>query len=596
MYGFTSPHWRDVLSHLPLWHALTMPQRQASLALPSGYQPMSHAFRHLSAELDAALFDTDVQGRKRPTGALRSLIALVLRLGTWSDGNGVDVLRYVQSTTTHAQRHALTGVRVGSNPYIAAGALGKRIIAGAFGRALSASGTPQEFIRAVGGWTPDAPDFGIAQHTALRQWFEVATRKGDAIYVLEREALIGKGVMVPPEDLLHLALSFGIAMVMRQPDTLLPCFCVIAPTNAPEQNPERIGYKPLSGRDPFTRPFLLDDMETWLRTLKAEPAPVLSDGWNVPLAHQRKIAKGFAVLPPAQKLKPVLEATPLGVHTADHRHDTLTFLGGFENGPFPYAAGTSTLFEWLGATFAALPGECDFTALIRDAVKQANPFLADAEQDAELSGRWSTWETPPEDAYAVMLTAYAGRLASLGALVFAENSSGKGNLSVSLTSVGRWLFGHAETWSIEEPARAMGVVGADFTVSLLGPDPGTRIELAAFAETEAAGFRITRRSIQSGIKRGLTAEAILGTLRALSKHPLPANVVHEIENWAGSRKTVQLHEGIIIEGSAPIVLAEILTTFPKDFAALSPLAIRYLGKGTRAALGKRLVKKGFFPG
>jgi hypothetical protein len=640
----TRDQWRELLPVIPLWHALTLPQRQAALALPHAYQPPAHAFRNLSATLDAALFETDAQGRKRPAGALRGLMSLNLRAAEWSRRDGIDIPRYVQLTTTHAQRHAMTGVRIGSNPIIAAAAFGKRLKAGGFSRALAESDSPQAFLRAVGGWMPEGIDYGAAQHKALRDWLLQATRKGDAFYLLDQEAFVVAGGACAPGDLLYLAVSYGIALFARMPDTLLPSLGAVAPGKPIDQVPENVERKTRPPLEPFARPFILDDMETWLRALKADPAPVLSDGRNVPVAHQRKVAKAFpdlpAFLPRAgftpeersaaalhlifrlelaeavgkrrkdwrlgigktgeawlglprrDKWAAVLDRAPMGARRPWKNHETLEFLGGHDANPLPYLAATDTLFAWLAAAFSSLKTPSDWETFLRSASERANPFLADADRNAELSGRWAAWETPPEEAYRALLGRYAGRLASLGALSFA--AAAKGTLSVTLSPPGKWLYGKAETRTLEEPARAAAVVGADFTVSLLAPDPEARMELAGFAEAEGPGFRLTRRSIQAGIRKGMDADAVLRTLEALSKHALPANIVHEIRAWAQSRKTVSLREAVLIEGRDPLVLAEIRAAFPKDFEEVSPLALRYLGKGTKAALGKRLERKGFF--
>ncbi len=71
-------------------------------------------------------------------------------------------------------------------------------------------------------------------------------------------------------------------------------------------------------------------------------------------------------------------------------------------------------------------------------------------------------------------------------------------------------------------------------------------------------------------------------------------MAHEIEDWAGSKRSVKLSEAILLEGPDPIHMAEILSQFPKEFARVSPTVLKYLGAGKRGALVKRLAKKGFF--
>ena len=647
--------------------------------MSASFQPPLHAFRHLPGQLDAILFEADDQGRKRPTAPFRALISVLVKLADWSPaksapgGPEADIHRYVQGSTTHAQRHAMTGIRIGTNPVIAAGAYGKRLSQGAFSRALAESESLAGFLRAVGGWVPDGQKFGIAEYRALKEWLLQATRKGGATRILDRQAFVVGDGACSPEDLLQSALGFGVALVLRMPDTLLPCFRAIAPGVPADQKPQNLVCKPLPSSDPFARPFLLDDIEAWLRALKADPAPVLSDGWSVPLAHQRRVARGFMPLPdflpsqgferdarsgaalwmifrldfavvrepattaqrgpgtrkarkgsPADKPGAVAESirsprllavsgageawlslprrdrlaallawAPLGARASAKVVDRLAFLGGPEANRLPQAAATDSVFAWLDAAFASLRAPADWRAFLASAAAKANPFVAEAEKDAELAGRWAAWETPPEEAYADLAGNYAGRLASLGALAFAPGP--KGTLSVTLASVGAWMYRKAAAWELPVPARFGAVVGADFTISLLAPDPESRSELSAFTEPAGAGFRLTRNSVQAASQRGHTAASILKSLSDISKHALPANVAHEIGAWAGGRKTVRMGEAIVLEGDDPVVLAEIRAAFPREFTEVSPLAIKYVGKGTRAALSKRLAKKGFFP-
>lgn len=637
---------RTLLPHIPLWHALTLPQRQTALSIPNTYQAPFHSFRNLPPELDAALFETNELGLKRPLGSLRSLVAFIQRVSTWDFPQGVDMLKYVQANTTHTQRHAMTGVQIGSHSSLAAGAFVKRISSGAFSRALLESATPQEFIRAMGGWIPDGAEYGPGQHRALRGWLQAATRKGNSTYILDQAILTPLDGSCPPDAVLHLALGYGLALPGLM-ETLLPCLTVIAPGKINVQKPANLEHKPplTPAGEPLARPFILDDMESWLRALKADPAPVLSDGYNVPMAHIRKVAKGFMALPsflpgagfepdarslaaismiyklnlttsvgekrkdwrlgvgPAgeawlaksrrDRLADVLGWVPLGLRSKARGGERFGFLGDYALNPFPFAAATETVFEWLDESFATLRAPCDWFAFADSAAEKANPFLEDAENSPELAGRWSTWKEAPEDVYAKLIDQCAGRLASLGALAFAPGP--KGSLSVTLAPVGSWLYKQAEAWSLPDSAKAVAVVGGDFTVTLLAPDPGAHMELAPFCEPIGAAFRITKKSIQAAAHNGHTAAAILKTLESYSKHALPANVAYEILAWSGTKKTVRISETILIEGDDPVVMAEIRSAFPKDFAQVSPLALRYLGQGSRAVLGKRLAKKGYFP-
>jgi hypothetical protein len=298
-----------------------------------------------------------------------------------------------------------------------------------------------------------------------------------------------------------------------------------------------------------------------------------------------------------EKLAAVLEAVPLatgpqGKRSKPSQSDALAYLGDFPANPIPPPAATPLLFEWLHKAFARLPGPVEWQAFSQSAAAKANPFLREADLDPGLEGRWAAWERSPEEAYAALLHRYAGRLAGLGAIGFAE--AGAGRLAVLPTPVGDWLYGRAGRWSLPAGRKDVAVVGADFTVTLMEKSAEALVELAAFAESQGNAFRITRKSVQAAAHGGRTAEAMLATLTSLSKHALPANVAHEIRAWAEAGKTVRAEETLLIEGDDAVVLAEIRTAFPKEFAAVGAHALKYLGKGKREALARRLAKKGFF--
>jgi len=648
MFGFTRSYWQELLPHLPLWHALTLPQRQAVLSLPHTYQAPLHALRNLAPHLDAALFETDAAGRKRPSVALRRLTAFNLRLATWSLPDGIEIEFYVRSTTTLAQRNAFTGLRPGSDPALATFAYADRMAAGAFSRALAESKKPQDFIRAMGGWVPDGQEFGTVRYLALKAWLSRATEKGSSIRMLDATAFEDAGGACDAVDLLHLAVGFGLCLPVRTLDTLLPAFVVFAPAAAADQKPANVKYRPASSaaRETFSRPFLLDDIDAWLRALKLSPAPVLSDGWNVPLAHQRKVAKGLAPLPGflpqkvfeaedrsaaalwmvfglklaaahgdarkewrfglgprgeawlgrsrEEKMADILQIVPMGGRAERNWQETFDYLGDFEANPMPYRAATNTVFAWLHEAFAGLRAPSDWQTFRDSAAEKANPFLFEADQHAELAGRWGAWDADAQETYAALLHGYAGRLAGLGALAFGD--LGKGNLAVSLSPVGEWLFGLRDAWSLPQAPKGVAVVSADFTVTLLERTPEAALDLSAFADSEGNVFRITKKSVQAAAHLGRTAVSMLAVLEGLSKHALPPNVAHEIREWAEARKTVRLEETLLIEGDDPVVLAEIRATFPKEFAPVGTVALKYLGKGKREAVLRRLAKKGFFCG
>ena len=468
---------------------------------------------------------------------------------------------------------------------------------------------------------------------------------------------------------MYLALAYGLVQLVLYPESLEVAVQLLNPSEKAVQHPDRAEKRKLAATRSiatrsFSRPYLIDDVEAYLRAVKAEPAPLLSDGIHVPVANHRKTAKRFLPLPEPlpregfapedraraawwfinalglvsmtgrgrktwkaeldakgeawllldrrRKLESLLEHAPFGARKAWKRGERHAWLGDYETLPLPYSAVTPRVFEWLDALAAGLstPAKPETTETTEPAVAfwewlasaaaHANPFVADLDADPYLPGQWARWDRTPEETFTEFLCHYLGRLSSLGAVALSKDD--QGNLGVSLTPIGRYQFGQAGDWKLAEEARPVAVVGGDFSIVLLHPAPDLALELAPF--TDPAGnvdegrpvthFRLTRRSVQAGVHQGMAAADMLRILKAWSRTALPANVVHEIEAWCASKPVVRLAETILVEGEDPMVMAEVLSRFPREFVRLTPTVLRYLGKGKRGALLKRLANKGFF--
>jgi hypothetical protein len=422
---------------------------------------------------------------------------------------------------------------------------------------------------------------------------------------------------------------------------------LLPPTARSSQDLSRLKDAPYAPRQSWKRPFLLDDMDALLRLLKADPAPLLSDGVTPPVAYLRKAAKTFTPLPFAPgpegfppeararaawhmlvvlkllesagrgqknrrtrpgaraaawsalpreaRLADLLSVAPVGTRQSHPEPRRFDFLGGYEVNPFPYAALSDRLLEWLDAFFGRLEKPAPWRMRLGLACRGANPFLADLEEDEFLASGWSRWEGTPEETYASLLHQYACRLAGLGALVIHQDAAGEAGLSLS--PIGEWLYGRRDRWELGSTARKVAIVGGDHTVTLLEPAADFALELSAFAEPlPGAGnaYKLTRRKVQAAAHAGLSADAMLKTLEAWARHALPGNVAHEVKSWAAGRAGVRLSEAVIMEGSDPVQVAEILAAFPKDFERLAPTVLRAKAGSKRATLATRLAKKGFF--
>src|SRR5207248_1072442 len=84
------------------------------------------------------------------------------------------------------------------------------------------------------------------------------------------------------------------------------------------------------------------------------------------------------------------------------------------------------------------------------------------------------------------------------------------------------------------------VVQPDFSVVVIGLNPTASAELAPFCE-RAAGrtvqgllqLRITRAGVVNGVASGLSGEEIIERLQRHASVPVPANVLHDVREWAG---------------------------------------------------------------
>ncbi len=653
MAAYSLSFWKTILPQLAPWRDLTLDQRSAILELTAGYQVLTPALASLPAALRERFFEKDAKGRHRPLPEFRRLADFVDRLGKWSRPGTFDMTVYVQQLTTYTQRQAMTGIRSGPGYEVAGAALETRMREGWFARQMLERDSRDAFLATLSGWMPEEVVLTEKRYGCLRDWLKHALIGGTAAFHLHPGTFQIQGSGIPPEELLYLALAYGLVQVGRSPETLDVMVQALEPVKKVKQDPAKIEMRKLTVTRAFSRPYLIDDIEAYLRAVKDEPAPLLSDGIHVPVAHHRKIAKRFLALPEPlprvgfeaedrakaawwfistlglvsmggrgrktwkagldakgeawlalsreRKLEKLLAQAPCGPRKKRMLGERFSWLGEYESLPIPYAAMNSRLFDWLDAIVANLKDPVEFWDWLASAVGDANPLLADLETDPHLSGTWARWDQTPQTVFAEFLCHYLGRLSSLGAVALSRDAEGA--LGVSLSGVGQYLFGHAESWTLPQGNRPIAVVGGDFSIVLLEPAVELAVELAPFAEAVGADpdqarpathFRLSRRSVQSGVHQGLAAADMLRILRAWSKTPLPANVVHEIEAWCGSKPTVKLRDAILVEGEDPMVIAEILSRFPKDFVRLSPTALKYLGEGKRLAVLKKLMKKGFF--
>ena len=101
-----------------------------------------------------------------------------------------------------------------------------------------------------------------------------------------------------------------------------------------------------------------------------------------------------------------------------------------------------------------------------------------------------------------------------------------------------WMRTSGWRWNSRLPAETRVIVQPDFSVVVIGLDPGPLAELTPFCERmhgssegRALTFRISRESVFRGIGGGLAPEAIVERFTRLSSHALPQNVLSEVKGW-----------------------------------------------------------------
>ncbi len=651
MSAYPLESWRELLPALGHWNRLPLPLKQVARKLPPVYQVLDSEWKALPEDLFAAFFEKDASGHHRPRYALRGLLGLIEQLSSWSKPDNIDITLYVQQNTNLDQRYRMTGLRRGMSSDIITAAFEKRLLSGWFAKTLIASDTAPGFLSAINLWRPEGMSFGKNRYEPLKAWLQnLIERKYDSFFLTSETLMAQQGQgqkkqVLPAEEILCLALDLGLAVVALLPHTLEPVVQMLFPSTALQQRPDNLVLKKVKNQSRFARPFILDDIDVFLRSLKSGTTPLLINGSGVPLAHLRKVAKLFIPLPSPiprvgfeaedraqaawwhidglnyqtpsgggrkgriaslnkrgedylslsreEKMDVILGSTPLGRRVSHNIGIRFSFMGDFEAIPFPYEALTDRVMEWMDEAVIRLTEPVDFLEWTQSATKGFNPFLADVEQVPGLDGHWARWESSPPHVYYKLLTHYLARLASLGAV--ALDKTEEGNLGVSLTSIGQYLFNLSEDWEMPKAEKPIAMVGADYSILLLESSPSLALELKDFAEPVGSAFRLTRKSIQGAVHRGMSGEEILLTLKACAKNGVPANVSHEIKAWAKSKQNVKLHEAILVEGEDEIVMAEILSLFPKDFQSVSPTMLKYVGTGKLSLLEKRLEKKGFYP-
>src|SRR4029078_5750473 len=108
-------------------------------------------------------------------------------------------------------------------------------------------------------------------------------------------------------------------------------------------------------------------------------------------------------------------------------------------------------------------------------------------------------------------------------------------------------------------------------------------------------YKLTQRSIQAALARGITFDELLRFLHEQSGHELPQNVSVSLREWAGQHGQVTLRRGVLLEADSAALLERIRGDKRVRMPKVEPLTETawLVREGDAPELAERLRKAGF---
>jgi hypothetical protein len=164
------------------------------------------------------------------------------------------------------------------------------------------------------------------------------------------------------------------------------------------------------------------------------------------------------------------------------------------------------------------------------------------------------------------------------------------------------FFGHgapARDGPGEAPAATRVVVQPDFSVVVIGLDPGPAAELAPFCERVrgSAGsgsmtFRLTRDSVVTAIAAGLAADEVMARLQRCASNPVPGNVRQEVRGWCDWVRTVTTGPATLIRCPDSDTADRVQSSLGKKAERLNPTTVALAGGRLATAERQKLRQQG----
>ena len=276
----------------------------------------------------------------------------------------------------------------------------------------------------------------------------------------------------------------------------------------------------------------------------------------------------------------------------------------FQTSPWGLSAGQLTQLYAKALAPCAGGDFVDLRGLLAHAAQHALPLTGESEWDdlvARTFGWYRGWHEPTREEIEAdwkgsIVKFLAFPLIPLGTARVGRSK--RGEISVAVTPLGRYLFGLDEDFECESIAAGEVLVQPNFEIVFLAPAPATEARIARFAERRGQSvgtlFEITRASVFGAAAGGMTSGDVLGLLRETSNKEIPPNVAREIEGWFARCRHVEMNPAVLIHCPDAETAARVLSVGGKLVRPVTETVVELISPRNKAKLVRKMRGAGVF--